>query len=268
MPLPIVSWTDFRFPNWSLIAGTPLLGYDVDKLSDRDPSNPLWIQETTIGLQGALPAAQRVDVVTIHHHSFKAGTKVRLEMSNSPVWTSPPVRIDVIVPPWTADGFAPHLVFDVAAAYPSIATRTLSYLHVTNVTANTNAILIGEIAVGGVLQNLMSGMLIPLHVSTEWGVTYAQGKKGPRYVHDRRTRARAWSAQLSLQPGYWDAFRNVLAASKAMLYPMLVWPTNLRSDEPVLGRWSAPSLEENYPESNLLVTTDATFEELACGEAY
>jgi hypothetical protein len=41
MGLPIVAYTDFRAPTWTLLAGTPNTDYDVDKLRDLDPSNPL-----------------------------------------------------------------------------------------------------------------------------------------------------------------------------------------------------------------------------------
>jgi hypothetical protein len=48
---------------------------------------------------------------------------------------------------------------------------------------------------------------------------------------------------------------------------MLVWPTNSQADEPVLGRWSIPTLDENYI-AYAMGEIDATFEELSRGEAY
>jgi hypothetical protein len=268
MALPLVSYPDFLSTDWSLNVGSPLAGYDVDKLTDRDPSNPLKIVEVSIELEGDLGSAKRVDVVTLHHHNFQEGTTLHLQMGTSTSWSSPSsVDMTVDVGPWSDDGFAPHVCFDVVAAYPVEGNRTFRYLRILNIDPNDVPVAIGEIVVGGVLQLLTRGMQLALSAGTMWGISYVEGKKGPRYVHDRRTRARTWWALVSMQSSDWTAFRNVLAASKAMAYPMLVWPTNSLSDEPILGRWAGPTLTETF----IYTTVDqvnAAFEELSCGEAY
>lgn len=265
MGLPIVSYADFRTVAWTLLAGTPLTDYGVANLTDRDPSNPLWVTETTVGLQGDMTTAKRVDVVTLHHHNFPAGTTLRVELNSAASWPGT-ITVDVDVPAWTADGFAPNIVFDIAAAQPTIGSRTLRYLHFTNVDASTGSIQMGELVVGGVVQDISAGMTVPLLKSSEWGVSFVEGKKGPRYVHDRRTRDRRWSARLFVYAAYFTAFREALAASKAMAYPMIVWPVNDRTTEPILGRWGGPLLDENFIGIDQEVS--AVFEELSGGEAY
>jgi len=267
MGLPIVAYADFRSTAWSLLAGTPLTDQGVDKLTDLDPSNPLWIAETTVDLEGDMGSAVRVDVVTLHHANFPAGTTLRVQLNSSASWGGPPVSVDVDVPTWTADGFAPNVVFDIAASYPIVGNRTYRYIRFTNVDAGVAPVQIGQLVVGGTVNDILSGMTIPLTRSTEWGISFAEGKKGPRYVHDRRTRMRTWSARLFIGSDQWTTFREILAGSKAMAYPTVVWPMNDRTGEPVLGRWQTPTLDEVYP-ADTATEISAVFEELSAGEAY
>lgn len=266
MGLTILAYADFHTVTWTVATGTPLTDYGVANLTDLDPSNPLSISETTIVLTGDQGSALLTDVVTLHHHNFPAGTTLRLQMNSSNSWGAPPVDMTVDVGTWTDDGFAPHILFDLKTAYPVAGDRTYRYLRFTNDDVATSPISIGEMVVGA-LSTLTRGMQLPLTRITAWGAGYVAAKRGPRYIHDRRTRERAWSARLSVISSEWSTFRNLIAASKGLVYPMLVWPSNVRTDEPILGRWSVPSLTERNT-VNTVEDVDATFEELSCGEAY
>src|SRR4051812_21921462 len=121
---------------------------------------------------------------------------------------SPPVVGTAAVGAGASAGVAPNIVFDLATAYPPATSPTYRYFRFTNTDVATSGIKIGEMVVG-TLTTLSRGLQMPLQRHTDWGVSYVQGKKGPRYLHDRRTTERAWGAKLRVRSSEFTTFRNV-----------------------------------------------------------
>jgi hypothetical protein len=265
MPMPFCQSDRILAPTWALTSGTALAGYDVDKLTDQDPSNPLRVVETSIALRGTLAAPTRVDGVAVIHHNFAAGVGLRVTIRNgagASVGT-----VDVTVPPWLGR-FAPHLYFDVAAAVPSIPTRTVPTIDLVTLTANGAPIQIGELVVAGEVDTF-SGILVDAKRSTKYGRTLVAGKKGPEYIHDRRTRDRQWVGAAYLDsPADMLTFETFQDASYGVR-PFLIWPLNSITDEPIYARFVDPGYEETLPVDVSIARVDSfAVRELACGEAY
>lgn len=145
--------TDRLFPTWSVATGTAKTGYGVDKINTTnlttDPSEPLWIDETSIRITGNLGSAQEVTAVAIIGHSFSESANVRFQMNSSPTWTTPPVDVALTVRTRYLNGERFNPVTDLVAAIPLAASRTYQYISIANLTTNNRDIAIGEVWIAG-----------------------------------------------------------------------------------------------------------------------
>jgi hypothetical protein len=251
-------------PTWTLTAGTALEGYDVDKLTDNDPSNPLRIAEPLLGLRGDLGAPTRVDGIAILHHNLAEGVTVRVRMGATP--GAPDDSGTAVVTAWPGR-FARHLYANVAAALPNVADRTKQYVRVDLLTPNTAPVQVGEIVVASVIDTF-SGILVDAKPSLAFGRTLVEGKKGPQYIHDRRTRDRLWTGAAVLESAADIAAFDGLQQASFGVRPFLIWPLNDIADEPILARFVEPGYEATLPVDLTIAHVSIAVRELACGEAY
>lgn len=265
MPMPFCRPDRLLVPAWTLTAGTPLEGYDVDKLSDGDPSNPLRIAEPTVGIRGDLGVAMRVDGIAIIHHNFAEGVTLRVRLGDTP--GAPGTDSGTAVTPAWPGRFASHLYANVAAAVPVVADRTHRYIRIENLTPNTAPVQIGEILVASVIDTF-SGILIDAKPAITFGRTLVAGKKGPEYIHDRRTRDRVWTGAAVLENAADVAAFYALQHASYGVRPFLVFPLNSLEDEPIYARFVEPGVEATLPVDLTIAHVPVVVRELACGEAY
>lgn len=272
MGLPFVLPSQLRALVWTLSVGTPLTGFGVDKLVDAAPDSPLWLGGTSIDARSDQGSALRLDGLVLVHHNFAAGTTLRVQMhSDTATWGgTTDVDLSVDVGPWLGR-FAPHVFFHIAAAH-SLSLRTKRYIRFTNTDANNVNIQIGEIVPLVTLSDLASaGLLIEPtpQAPLTYGRSLAEGKKGPQYMHDRRTRDRRWSGQLLLV----DADAAALKAWQDDSYgvrPFVVWPLGAVTDEPIYARFESATraIAVREVDTRDLIDVPVEFRELSCGEAY
>ena len=251
-------------PTWSLFSGSALEEYDVDRLDDQDPSYPLKVAEATFALRGDLGAAVRVDGLAVIHHNLAAGVTARLKLGSTPGGSD--VVVDVTVPAW-GGRFAPHLYFDLATAAPVVANRTRRYLDLSLVAPNDVPVAIGELVVAGIVDTF-SGMLLDAKPRLGFGRTVVEGKKGPQYIHDRRTRDRLWAGGALLEDAADVAAFTGFQQASYGVRPFLVWPLNSITDEPIYARFIEAGYEYTLPVDLTIAHVPFAVRELACGEAY
>lgn len=253
---------------FTLVAGTSVESdYGVSALNDGDPSLPLWIQDTSIGLQGDLGSAVRIDGVALIHHNFAAGTDLRLRVHSAASWGGAvDITVSATVPEWLGR-FAPHIYFDVATAAPAVLSRTRRYFYIDNQDANNAAIQIGEVVVVGVVEELAVGLLSGAQMSEGFGRSLNSSRAGVATVHDYRTRSRSWTGGTLLD----DTDKPLFEALQRDSYgvrPFVFWPLGLVSDEPAFGRFVDASYVPTVPHVEVASSADLVLEELSCGEAY
>lgn len=271
MPMPFCRPDNLRTVTWALsggspASGTPLDGYDVENLTDGDPSNPLAIEETTVGLVGDLGAALPISGVALVHHNFQEGTTLRLRVNATDSWGGAiDITVTATVGAWLGR-FAPHVYFNVEAA-ADLATRTKRYLFLDNTVANDVPVKIGEIVVAGVVDEF-SGVLVDVKPSLTYGRSKVAAKKGPEYIHDRRTRDRDWTGSAFLEDDDdIEAFEGLQDQSYGVR-PFLIWPLNSIDDEPIYARFSTPTYDPTLPVDLSIKQVEFAVKELSCGEAY
>jgi len=252
---------------WTLSAGVPLAGYEVDKLSDMDPSFQLWLAGASIDARADQATALRVDGLVVYHHNFAEGTTLRVQMhtDNASWGGATAVDLSVDVGPWMGR-WAPHIFFNIKAAVPVIGDRTKRYIRVTNTDANNAPIQIGELLTLEEIKSTTNGVLMALTKNITYGRSMASGKKGPVYIHDRRTRDRRWDGMLLPHSGD-PAFHKEWQDASFGVEPFVVWPENDLTREPILARFTDPTYSSTYVTHDV---EDSAFqiEELSCGEAY
>jgi len=264
MPMPFCRPDRLLSPVWTLTTGTPLEDYDVGRLTDGDPSYPLKIAETSIGLRGDLGTPTRIDGVAIIHHNIAAGVRLRCRIGATPGGADGTVTITA--PAWPGR-FARHVYFDVAAAVPVVADRTRQYVRIDTLDPNDAPIAIGELVTAGIVDTF-SGILIDAKPAITFGRTLVEGKKGPQYIHDRRTRDRSWTGAAVLEDAADVAAFDGFQQSSFGVQPFLVWPLNSITDEPIFARFVDPGYESTLPVDLTIAHVPIAVRELACGEAY
>lgn len=262
--LPYVLPGNIRELEWTLASGTALDGYGVDKLVDGDPSDHLWIAETTLAAVADQGSALLLAGLVVIHHNFAEGTEVRAQMHSSNTWGAPDVTVSVDVPAWLGR-FAPHLFFDFRS-YPE-ATRTRQWVRLTNVDANDDAVKVGEIIPVIAISGLSRGVRALPSAPQSYGRSLAEGKKGPKYVHDRRTRERRWIGVLGNDAVDRPAFDAWQDASHGTEY-FVAWPENDIEREPVMARFISSMYDRALVIAGVLTESPFEIEELSCGEAY
>lgn len=266
MGLPFCRPDRFREVAWTLASGTPVTGFDVDRLTDQDPSYPLQIEEDAIALEGDAGEAVRVDGLAVIHHTLSEGVEARLRIHSAPSWGGAvDITVTVTVGAWQGR-WAPHLYFNVAAAYPVVGDRTRQYFFLDASDEYGRPIQIGELLVVGQLDELELGMTPSLHRTREFGRSLAEGKKGPQYIHDRRTRDRRWQGRTALDEtdiatldGLWDQHYGV--------QNILLFPENDVTLEPIYGRFLS-AVDDRTINTPVYHEAPLEFRELSCGEAY
>jgi hypothetical protein len=231
-----------------------------------DPSFQLWLEGATIDARADQGTALRMDGFVVYHHNFVQGTTLRFQMHSTSVFTgATDVDVSVDVGAWMGR-WAPHVFFNIKAAVPVEANRTRRYLRFTNTDANTAPIQIGELLPLGVVQSTTNGVLMALTKATNFGRSFATGKKGPVYIHDRRTRNRQWTGTLLPHSGD-PVFHEAWHDDSYGVRPFVCWPENDLTREPVLARFMNPDYSRTYVTHDI---EDTVFqiEELSCGEAY
>lgn len=252
-------------PSWALVSGsTARAEYDVDRLTDLDPSYPLWLVEPTLGVRGDLGAAYRVDGLAVIHHNLAAGTVLRGTLGSVPGGAD--VTVDVTVGPWLGR-FADHVYLNFAAAAPVVGDRTRRYLQLVTVAPNDAPVAVGELVVAGTVDTF-SGILIDARPALTFGRTLVEGKKGPQYIHDRRTRDRVWAGAAVLEDAADVAAFEGLQHASFGVRPFVIWPLNSLDDEPILARFTEPGFEETLLVDRTIASVAFAVRELACGEAY
>ena len=265
MPMPFCRPDRLLAPTWSITAGTTLDGYGVEHARDADPSYPVRTAEPSVTLSGDVLTAQRVDGLAVIHHNFAAGTDVTATLGA--VAGGADVTVTLTVPAWVGR-WAPHLYFNFADAEPVIADRTRRYIGLANTTPNPSPVQIGELVVAGIVETF-SGILVDAKPVLTFGRTLVEGKKGPQFIHDRRTRDRVWNGAAILESADDIASYVGLQHASYGVEPFLIWPLNSLDDEPIFARFVAPSYEFTLPVDLTIARVDAfAVRELACGEAY
>jgi len=276
MAMPFCRPDRILAPTWTLASGTEVGGdYVLAALTDQDPSLPLWIEEVSIGLQGNLGAPVRVDGVAVIHHNFAEGTDVRLRVTDAAGGGGTGATITVTVGPWMGR-WAPHLYFDVAAEAPLVGDRTRQYLFLDNTDPNTVPVQIGELVTAGEVETF-SGMLVEPTTPLTYGRSVVSGKKGPQFIHDRRSRDRQWNGNAVLDEADDVAIFENWQHQSYGVRPFLCWPYNglttdpsavPAGDEPVYARFSDPVYAPSLPFDTTVKRTKLEIAELSCGEAY
>lgn len=271
MGMPYAGPARFAAVTWTLAAGTALDDYGLANLIDLDPSNPLAIEETAIDLRGDLGAPTRIDAVLLFHPNFDEAVTLRLQIhSDTASWAgTTDIDFTIEVPAWLGR-FSKHLCFYVAGEEPTEASRTRQYLRITNVDANGAPIKIGEIVVLTQVDEVDLGVQPELQRALTYGRSVVEAKKGPQYIHDRRTRDRRWIGSLNNDPTDHAAFTALQDASYGVL-AFVVWPENQIADEPILARFSEPTYQPTILQrtaADIYATTPFGIRELSCGEAY
>lgn len=268
---PFCRPSNTRTITWTLVNGTSVGGdFVASALGDGDPSLPLWVTETSVGVQGNAGSAVRIDGVSVHHHNFRAGTDVRLRIHSAASWGGAvDITITVVVPAWQGR-FAPHLYFDVATAVPVVLSRTRQYLFLDNLSdANDVGVKVGEVLVLGEVEELEVGLMSGAQMPVEYGRSLSPSR-APMHVasvHDYRTRQRSWVGETVLD----TADKTLLRALQDDSYgvrPFVGWPTGRVEDEPIFGRFIDPSYAPTVTHVDVADSAPFTFEELSCGEAY
>lgn len=255
---------------YTLAAGTEIGGdYVLASLKDGNPEKGLWIEETSIGLQGDLGAAVRIDGIAVIHHNVAAGRGVRLRVHSAASWGgSVDIAITSTVPAWQGR-FATHLYFDVAAAQPTVLNRTRRYFYFDNTDANDAPIQIGEIVVVGQVEYLECGMGRGASAPQTYGRSLNPSRAGVATVHDYRTRARIFQGQVRCDPTD-EATLQALQDDCYGVRPLACWPLSRVGEvtgEPIYGRFVSPVYERTYEHREDMGSPFA-IEELSCGEAY
>jgi hypothetical protein len=264
VPMPFCRPDRLLAPAWSLTAGTELEGYELAHLTDADPSYPLRIVEPTVGLLGDLGAPRRIDGLAVIHHNFAAGVIVRLQIGATPAGAD--LTLTTTVGAWPSR-FARHLYFDVAGARPLEADRTRRYLRLDTMGPSDQPVAIGELVTAGQVETF-SGLLVDAKPAITFGRTLVEGKKGPQYIHDRRTRDRSWAGAAILEHAADVAAFDGLQQTSAGVRPFLIWPLNSLEDEPIFARFVSPGYEATLPVDLTIANVAIAVRELACGEAY
>lgn len=264
--MPYCRGSNIRALTWTLTTGTPLSGYGVDRLVDLDPSFQLWLVGTSIDARADQGSAQRVDGLVVKHHNFVETTTLRLQMHTDTVsWGGvTDVDLSVDVGPWLGR-FAPHVYFNLAANY-GVSGRTKRYVRFSNTDANTSPIQIGELLPLIEVEALTRGVRVAPIKSNTYGRSVAAGKKGPVYVHDRRTRDRRWAGGVGLDVVDRAAFDGWQDDSHGTV-AFVCWPENDIGGEPIFARFVSPTYGKALSTPDV---DEAPFEiqELSCGEAY
>jgi hypothetical protein len=264
VPMPFCRPDRLLAPTWTLTAGSPLEGYGLEQLVDGDPSYPLRIAEPSIGLRGDLGAPRRVDGLAVIHHNFAPGVVVRVRIGATPGGAD--YTLTQTVGAWPGR-FARHLYFDLAAALPLEADRTRQYLRLDNTSPNPTPVAIGELVTAGQVETF-SGILVDAKAGLTFGRTLVDGKKGPQYIHDRRTRDRLWTGAAILENAADIAAYDGLQQTSYGVLPFLIWPLNSLEDEPIFARFVEPGYEATLPVDLTIANVAIAVRELACGEAY
>ena len=162
--------------------------------------------------------------------------------------------------------WAPHLYFDFAAEEPVIASRTASTITLTNDDVNDAPVKIGELVVAGQVDTLIRGVHINVSTPLTYGRSGLSGKKGPEYIHDRRSRDRSWVGEIIMDATDKVTFDGWQDESYGV-NPFLVWPLNDITREPIFARFIDPTYQ---PTLNIPRISSSMFaiRELSCGEAY
>jgi hypothetical protein len=255
---------------WTIAAGTPVTSidedYDETRLQDGDPSFPFWIEENSLELQGDLGSAKRIDGIVLVHHDYAEGTRLRLRVHSAASWGGAvDITVEQTVGAWLGL-FAPNVYFNVADEAPVEGDRTRQYFYLDQLDANDQPVKIGQLLVAGLVGELELGMMPRPHTPLTYGRSQAEGKKGPRYVHDWRTRARSWIGQTGLDDTDGPAFEAIWNATRAVL-PWLAWPMNDIAQEPVFGLFVGDTYDPTWATSEHREVA-IEFEERAFGEAY
>jgi hypothetical protein len=268
--LPFCRPSNLRAATYTLDVGTEVGGdYVVEALNDGDPSLPLGIVETTIGLQGDLGSALRIDGVAVIHHNFAAGTDLRLRVHSAASWGGAvDIEVTLTVPAWQGR-FAPHLYFDVAAEEPTVANRTRRYFYLDNQEANDAAIKIGEVVVLGQVEYVECGLGRQARAPETFGRSLSPSRLGVATVHDYRSRHRVYDGQVRCDTTD-QATLQALQQNSYGVRPFVSWPLSALGEvtgEPVFGRFVSPTFERAFEHLEDMSSPFA-IEELSCGEAY
>jgi hypothetical protein len=264
VPMPFCRSDRILTPTWTVTSGTPLEDYEAARLTDQDPSYPLKVAEPSVTLRADLGAAARVDGLAVIHHNLAAGTSIRFRLGATAGGAD--VTVTVTVPAWLGR-FAPHLYFDTATAAPVVGDRTRRHLELATVGPSDAPVAIGELVVAGQIDSF-SGILVDAKPRLAFGRTLVEGKKGPQYVHDRRTRDRAWVGGAVLENAADVAAFTGFQQASYGVRPFLVWPLNAIEDEPIYARFIEPGYEFTLPVDLTIAHVPFAVRELACGEAY
>lgn len=255
---------------WSLGVGVARTGYGLTFVNDQDPSSPIWITGTSIGLVNDFGSAQRIDSVFIFAHTFTNAANVRLQMHTANSWATPDVDVAVTVPTAYLDGFSAHLRIDVAAAIPLAANRTKRYLRIANLSANAVTVAIGEVCLFAtaertLLRNVQYGFSQPRHRLT----AKSTSKRGVVTVYDYGSIERGLNGGIPAKDLDFDDLLALEASAhgNALPFVMTLAPaaSKTRWAEPMLVRLAAPISSAPYDHPSLIPVIFSV-EELGCGQ--
>lgn len=255
---------------WSLGTGTARSGYGITQHYDLDPSTPLWITGTSIGLINDFGAPQRIDTVYLFAHNLVQAANLRVQMHTSSSWATPDVDVAVTIPTAYEDGFSYHLRVDIAAAYPSAANRTKRYLRIANLSANTVTVAIGEVWMAAIAERTFTRQVRwnveqPRHRMT----AKSTSKRGVASVYDYGSIARGLTVEIPTKDADQDDLRSLEAAAHydALPFPVTLSPadTKARFAEPMLVRCLESTTGTPYGLPNITPVT-LRLEELGRGE--
>lgn len=255
---------------WSLGVGTARTGYGLTQHIDLDPSSPLWIAGTSIGLVNNFGAPQRIDTVYIFAHNFTNAANLRLQMHTADSWATPDVDVAVTVPTAYADGFSVHLRIDVAAAVAVAASRTKQYLRIANLSANAVTVAIGEVCLFAVAERTLTRNVAYAFSQPRNRLTSrSTSKRGVATVYDYGAIERSVNATI---PATDTDFDDLLALQESthgdatpFVFTLAPVASKTRWAEPMLVRLSSPISAAAYEHPNLIPVA-LSLEELGRGE--
>lgn len=190
---------------WSFVAGTARSSYPLTNLDDGDPSNPFWANETTVRIVKDFGTPTRVDEVYIFAHTFDAALNLRVQMNATNAWGSPSVDVPVTIPTARLDGRSYHLRIDLTGY--SVAARTLRYLSIANLAANSVTVAIGEVYLVGVTRRLGRNVRFGFTEPRDRIVNRQPSKKGVATRYDTGTVEQRLIATI---PATQDDFEDLL----------------------------------------------------------
>ena len=233
--LPYCKYSNLRQGTWSAIAGTPVGDdYAIAQVGTFDPSAYVWIEETTIDLEVDLGAAVRVDGVLVVHANFAEGVDLRARLSATSGGAAD-ATVTAVTPAWRGR-WSQNQYLNFAALYPTVGDRTRRYLRFDNTDANGTAVKIGALVIVGQVDTIGVGLQINAIPTTQHDAAWVRAKRGPKTMHDPRTRSRRWDGQLTLDNADIAGWEALYDDTYGVIRPFVLWPENDLAEEGLLAR--------------------------------